>query len=160
MNPPRYPTYALSTSISYINDLPTNDDTITVTHDDSIPPPPTLSLGCSVRYKHDDHVEVGKLVGVDCSKPSDPTLYDVEFKDGRKVQTTREHIELEFTSDVFALPTQTRTMLEAASTLSKEDLDALINPSVLTPLQQLWLWWHEVLDHLPRAAMNRLVDRG
>ena len=32
----------------------------------------------------------------------------------------------------------------------------MINPEVLTPLQQLWIWWHETLDHLPRSDMNNL----
>ena len=35
-----------------------------------------------------------------------------------------------------------------------------MNSEVLTPLQPFWMWWHEVLDHLPRCAMNRLVDNG
>ena len=36
----------------------------------------------------------------------------------------------------------------------------MMNPEVLIPLQQLWMWWYEVLDHLLRRAMNRLVDKG
>ena len=87
-------------------------------------------------------MEVGKLVGVDFSNPSEFTIYDIEFRDGTKAQTTREHIELEVPPDIFTLPTQTRSMLEVASTLSQQDLNALLNPSVLSPLQKLWLWWH------------------
>ena len=82
----------------------------------------------------DDHVEIGKLVGVDLSNPSQPTMYEVEFDNGRKVQTTREHIELEETPDVFAIPTKSRTMLEVVSVLFKQDLQDTLNPEVLTPL--------------------------
>ena len=38
------------------------DETNSVT---SIPSIPTLSIGCSVKYVQDDHVEIGTLVGVD-----------------------------------------------------------------------------------------------
>ena len=126
----------------------------------SNPPIPTLFIGCSVRYLQDDHVETGTLIGVDISDPSKPALYDIEFKDNRKVQTTREHLELLETPDAFAIPTQARQILEVAYTISKEVLDKLRSADVLTPLQQLWLWWHEVLDHLPRIGMNWLVEKG
>ena len=144
---------------AYNNDV-SSDDEYTIVHDTTLPPAPVLSIGCSVRYTKDDHVEVGTLVGVDLSSPSSPSIFDIEFSDGRKVQTTREHIELEETPDVFAIPTNARNILEVASTITKEDLNAIMNPGTMTPLQQLWLWWHEVLDHLPRPAMNRLVDKG
>ena len=36
----------------------------------------------------------------------------------------------------------------------------MLNPEVLTPLQQLWIWWHKILDHLPRNDMNGLVKQG
>ena len=107
-----------------------------------------------------DHVRNRTLVGVDLSNPSNPTTYELEFDDGRKVQTIREHIELQETPDVFTIPTKARTILEAASVLSKKELQSIMNPEVLTPLQQLWVWWHEVLDHLPHRAMNHLVDKG
>ena len=83
----------------------------------------------------DDHVESEKLVGVDLSNPSSPTMYEVKFHDGRQIQTTREHIELEETPDVFAIPTKARIILEVASYLSKKELQALLNPEVLTPIQ-------------------------
>ena len=105
-------------------------------------------------------MEIGTLVGVDISNPSKQTSFDVEFQDGRKVSTTREHLELPETPDAFDIPTKARNILEVASSLSKKDLRAIMNPDVLTPLQQLWMWWHEILDHLPRRAMNRLVDKG
>ena len=56
-----------------------------------------------------DHVENGILVGVDFSTPSSPTTYEMEFDDGMKVQTTREHIELQEAPDVFT--TKSRTIL-------------------------------------------------
>ena len=54
-------------------------------HDDNIPPIPTLSIGCSIIYMQDYHVEAGKLVGVDLRNPSQTTMYEVEFDNGRKV---------------------------------------------------------------------------
>ena len=100
-----------------------------------LPPIPTLSIGASVWYIKDDHVEVGTLVGVDMSNPSIPAKFDVEFKDGRKVQATRENIELADTPDSFSIPTKARKILEVASTIPKETLETLMNPEVLTPLK-------------------------
>ncbi len=115
--------YHATPPMSYNNteDLKDDED-FTDEHDDSIPPIPTLSIGCSVRYKQDDHVEVGKLVGVDLSNPASPTHYDILFPGGRTVQTTREHIELEETPDIFDIPTKPKAILEVASSLSKKDL--------------------------------------
>ena len=84
-------------------------------------------------------MEVGTLVGLDFSDPSCPANFDIEFQDERKVQSTREHIELEDTPDVFFIPTQARNILEVASTMSKEDLNAIMYPEISSPLQQLWL---------------------
>ena len=63
-------------------------------------------------------------------------------------------MELTNTPDPFSIPTKATNIIEAASSLRKEHLDKILNPEVLTPLQQLWMWWHEVLDHLPRTSMN------
>lgn len=149
--PSSHHAYAVETENS--SDDPISSETV-------LPPIPTLSIGSSVRYIKDDHVEVGTLVGVDMSNPSVPTMFDIEFKDGRKVQATRENLELSETPDAFDIPTKARTIIEVAASMSKKNLHALMNPEVLTPLQQLWIWWHEVLDHLPRVRMNRLVEKG
>ena len=67
-------------------------------------------------------------------------MHKVEFDNGRKLRTTREHIELEETTDVFAIPTRARKILEVASVLSKKDFQVILNLEVLTPLQQVWIW--------------------
>ncbi len=130
--------YNATSPVAYSNEEELKDnENFTVEHDVSIPPIPTLSIGCSVRYIQDDHVEVGKLIGVDLSNPASPTHYDILFPGGRTVQTTREHIELEETPDIFDILTKAKAILEVASSLSKKDLNAILNPDVLTPLQQL-----------------------
>ena len=82
----------------------------------------------------DDHVENGILVGIDLSSPANPTQYEIEFDDGRKVQTTREHVELKETPDVFNIPIKAKAILEVATSLSKNDLQSIMNPTVITPL--------------------------
>ena len=77
-------------------------------------------LGGSVRYIKDDHVEVGTLVSVDMSNPLVPAKFDNEFKDGRKVQATRENLEWSETPDACDIPTKTRNIIEVATSLSKE----------------------------------------
>ena len=54
-----------SSATAYVNeDTVDDDDNFIIHHDDKIPPIPTLSIGCSIRYMQDDHLEVGKFVGV------------------------------------------------------------------------------------------------
>ena len=62
-------------------------------HLNPLPKPPTLSIGCSVRFAKDDHVEDGVLCGFDISDKASPVVFEIEFKDGRKVKPTREHIK-------------------------------------------------------------------
>ena len=120
---------------------------------------PALEVGASVRYVKNDHIEHGDLIGVNISDLSQPPIFTIQFSDGRTVETTRDHIGLRATPDPFTIPTRAKNMIEVATSIPKEYLDKLMNPEVLTPLQQLWLWCYEVLDHLPRMSMNRLVER-
>ena len=153
--------YCESSPAAYETDVYVEEEEFSLANHDSNPLPiPTLSISGPVRYIMDDRVENGTLVGIDLSSPANPTQYEVEFDDGRRVQTTREHVELQETPDVFNIPTKATLILEVAFSLSKKDLQSIMNPEVLTPLQQSWLSWYEVLDHLPRRAMNRLVDKG
>ena len=73
-------------------------------------------------------------MGVDLSNSSSPTMYEVEFHDGRKIQTTRKYSELEEAPHVFGINTKARTVLEDTSGLSKKYLQAILNPEVLTPV--------------------------
>ena len=130
--------YTGSLSMAYLNEKDLDkDETFTMEHDDTIPPVSTISISCLVRYKKDDHVEVGKLVGVNSSDPASPVIYEIPLNDDMKVQTTREHIGLEDTPDVFAIPTKAKSILEVSSYISKKDQQDILNPGVLTPLRQL-----------------------
>ena len=66
-----------------------------------------------------DCVENGILLDIYLNTPYNPTIYKVEFDDGRKVQTTREHIEVQETPYVFTITNKARTILEVASVLLK-----------------------------------------
>ena len=121
---------------------------------------PVLKLGASVRYILNDHVEKGIITQIDVSDPIGPPLFEVTFDDGRKSQCTKEHIKLVDDPEQFAIPTTATQLLETTRTLSKEQLEALINPDPLTPLQKLWVQWHDFMDHLPFPIMNRCVIAG
>ena len=118
-----------------------------------------LEVGAEVKYIKDDNSEKGILLGINLSDPSNPPIFTIEFKDGRTQQTTREHIELVDTPDPLSIPTKVKSLIEVASAIPEEVLNKMMNPEVLTPLQELWIWWHETLDHLPRLDMNHLVDQ-
>ena len=71
--------YDLCTCKAYANDV-MNDEEYTIHHDVSIPKIPTLSVGSSVRYLKDDHVEVGILIGADFSDPSSLLFLKLSLK--------------------------------------------------------------------------------
>ena len=114
-------------------------------------------MGTSVRYIQDDHVENGIITQIDVSDPMEPPQFEVSFKDGRKCRCTREHIKLLNDPEHFAIPTKATQMLEVTRTLTQEQIDSLTNPEPMTPLQKLWVQWHEVLDHLPFPIMSRYI---
>ena len=119
-----------------------------------------MEVGATVRYIKNDHVEKGVLVGVNITDQSNPPFFTIEFHDGRRVETTREHVEMLDTPDLFEIPVKAKSIIDIASAIPEDLLEKMMNPESLTPLQQLWIWWHEKMDHLPRADMNELVDQG
>ena len=94
-----------------------------------------LEVGAEVKYIKNDNSEKGILLGVNLSNPSEPPIFTIEFKDGRKQQTTREHIELVDTPDLLSIPTKAKNLIEVASAIPQELLEKMLNPEVLTPLQ-------------------------
>ena len=98
----------LSLSSYKANAINSNDDdkNYIIHHDTSILDIPVLSNGCSVQYNQDDHVEVVISFGIDISNPADPSLFEIRFPDSRRVQTTREHVELGETPNDFSIPNQ------------------------------------------------------
>ena len=121
---------------------------------------PVLKLGASVQYILDDHVEKGIITQIDVSDPIGPPYFEVTFDDGRKCRCTREHIKLADDPEPMAIPTKAHQLLETTRNLTKDQLEALINPEPLTPLQKLWVRWHEFMDHLPFPIMDRCVLTG
>ena len=65
---------------------------------------PLLEVGATVRYIKNDHVEKGVLVGVNITDQSNPSIFTIEFHDGRRVETTRENLEMLDTPDLFDIP--------------------------------------------------------
>ena len=71
---------------AYENDASVDEEEeLIINHEPNPLPIPTLSIGGSLRYLMDNHIENGTLVGIDLTSFTNPTIYGVEFNDGRKV---------------------------------------------------------------------------
>ena len=78
--------YFVNSATTYMNeDTIDYDDNFIIHHNNIIPPVLTLLIGWSIRYIQDNHVEVGKIVGVDVGNTFKPTRNEVEFDNSRKV---------------------------------------------------------------------------
>ena len=76
--------YCESSPATYDTDVSVDEEEqVLVNHDSNQLPIPILSIGGSVRYIMDDHVENGTLIGIALSYPANPSQYEVEFDDGR-----------------------------------------------------------------------------
>ena len=73
---------------------------------------PLLEVGATVRYIKNDHAEKGFLVGVNITDQSNTPIFTIEFYDGRRVETTREHLEMLDTPDLFEIPIQAKQLLK------------------------------------------------
>ncbi len=51
-------------------------------------------------------------------------------------------------------------MQEESQSLSPEVLEAFANPTVLTPLQQAFMYWHDRLGHMGIKSMMWLAEKG
>ncbi len=62
--------------------------------------------------------------------------------------------------DIASIPTSVEDMQEESQSLSPEDLEAFANPTVLTPLQQAFMYWHDRLGHMGIKSMMWLAEKG
>ena len=76
------------------------------------------------------------------------------------IETTKESLRSPDDPDIGWIPTTVPAKTEAATTLTKKEINDITNPATLSPLQEEFLSLHERLWHLPFTVMFRLVKHG
>ena len=84
----------------------------------------------------------------------------VTTADGTEIQTTREHLRSPGNPDVGWIPSSAPEYNQSASQLTEEQVNNIISPSHLSPLQQEFLSLHCKLLHLPFSVMLRMSKIG
>jgi hypothetical protein len=133
-------------------DIPTTSSSKDLKH------PKSFAIGDSLRYCKDDYVTHGNLLSIDIDVDTDVPYYNLKLKDGQKVRTTREHIQQSTADDVMDFPISQDDFVEQAKELSLKDLEAIMKPSSLSPLESEFMHWHARLNHLSYAQMFRLAE--
>ncbi len=80
--------------------------------------------------------------------------------DGLIIETTREFLHDPLKPDIAWIPSTVPEMRNSADHLEDTQLESLMNPVKLSPLQEEWLALHERLWHLPFSIMFRLAKAG
>ena len=79
---------------------------------------------------------------------------------GEEITTTREHLRAPENPDISWIPSSVPEYRSTVNLLSQKDIEKLISPIHLSPLQQEFLSVHHKLFHLPYTTMLRLAKFG
>ena len=143
--------YAFSSAYTFID--PETPDTPAV-----ISPIKEYALGSPLVYKDGKgNHEAVVYEGVS----ADGNRHIVRTSDGAKVVTPESHIQDMNQADLTNVPTTPLEYCqEIGKGLTKEEVQSLVYPRVLSPLQQEFMSWHHRLYHLPFNRMLLLAKKG
>ncbi len=117
-----------------------------------------FQLGMSLLYK--DGKGNNKAVVYEGASP-DGRSHTVRLKDGSKVITPDSHLRLHDQPDLSNIPsTPLDYCKEIGVGLSREEVQELAYPRVLSPLQQELMSWHHRLYHLPFWRIFMYSEKG
>ena len=117
-------------------------------------------IGEEVLYKNNDHVEKGVIERICLDKQLQDYKFDIKFKGGQKVITSRDSIMALDETDVSQIPYTSEEFLQHAKCLTAEELDLIKRPLPLSPVQREWKVLHDKLGHMSFRDMDKLVTHG
>ena len=86
--------------------------------------------------------------------------FTVNASDGTEIVTTREHLRAPDNPDIGWIPKSVPEYKSAAHNLSDKEIEKIVSPIHLSPLQQEFLSLHCKLFHLPFTIMLRMASIG
>ena len=116
--------------------------------------------GCGeeVIYKNEDHVEKGIIEKVIHDADKNAMIYDVKFRDDRKIKAMEDNLLAADETDVSILPDDAQDFVHQSKCLTLDEIKMVRDPPVLSKIQHEWIGLHDQFGHLPFAVMDRLVD--
>ena len=116
--------------------------------------------GEEVIYKNEDHVEKGIIEDVYRDPSTKDILYEIKFRDDRRLKTFKENIMAKGETDVSLLPNEVSDFIHQSKCLTADEVEMIRNPKKLTNLQKEWKIIHDQYGHLPFSMMDKLVENN
>ena len=86
-------------------------------------------------------------------------MYQLESRDGKIFDTTKEFIKDNNEQDIAVIPKSTDDYLKESQNINEEDLRRIVNPKHLSQDQEEFLAIHERLYHQPYKQMLKLCKQ-
>ena len=119
----------------------------------------SFKIGDTVRYIDKSGSKGAKITDLTFNEQMRPS-YRVELEDQTSVEATDDVIQHVDDTNIGIVPRTVEQVQHEANKLSKEDIDSIICPETLTPLEEKFMHWHHRLMHLPEKHMIRLSKLG
>ena len=117
-----------------------------------------FKVGDRLRYTKDSYAEAVDVVNVRIEDMV--PYYTVALKDGHSVEVTKEFLSPLTDDDVAIIPITKEQVQNHIDRLEPDDVEALLNPGILTEEEKEVYAWHHRLGHLPFRSMIPLCERG
>ena len=119
-----------------------------------------FKLGDELQFVKDDLKSRATLESTHVDKETGVQYFKLRLPHDQIVQTTKEHIRPLDSSDPVDIPITKEDFLTQAKELSAEDLEHVMKPSQLSPLETEFMHWHSRLNHLSFSNMHKLAEIG
>ena len=116
--------------------------------------------GEEILYKNAEHVEKGIIEAINKDDVNNNVLYEIKFRDDRKVTAFQDNIKAPDETDLSVVPNDANDFLQSSKCLTKEELNLIQHPHPLIPLQKEWKTVHDQYGHLLFAKMDLLVQNN
>jgi len=116
--------------------------------------------GEEIVYKNGEHIEAGIIESIKVNDKADSILYNITFRDDRKVTANADNILANDETDVSIVPTSTQDFVQQSKCLTAEEIKLIRHPHPLSKLQKEWKTIRDQFGHLPFAKMDQLVENN
>ena len=83
---------------------------------------PNYRLGEEVLYKKDEYVDKSIIEGILMANETKELVYDIKFKDGRRITSNKNNIKSSDETEVADIPTQAKDFIKHAKFLNEQEI--------------------------------------
>ena len=143
-------------SVSHKLDIPLVNSSKKVWRNSTQNKAPTspFQIGDYLRYTNEGHNGMVELVDVNTNDP-DSIKYIIKFLRVNKMVVTEELLKSRNVTAIESIPIYSEDYINESNNLTQENIQNIMFPEVLPPLQQEFKPWHEKLSHLqPNTCLD------